>query len=83
MTDRLDDGEAIENAEVHLWRLYAMGETDDIAVDANLDGAPQVIDTRVVQRINDLERGRCYRMEILYGAAGNRRGNVLFIRVLS
>lgn len=78
----LDEGEALENVAVTLRRIAALGESDDAAAADNLDGAPEELGTQVIQRVKELERGRAYQMEILTGMAGNRRGFVLFVRVV-
>ncbi len=82
MTDRLDAGESLTSVAATFWKLRALGETVDVDVSgASLVGAPQVVGAAATQRISGLERGRVYKLEVLYGVAGNRRGNTLFVRV--
>jgi len=80
LSARLDTGEALTNVVCQLWQLRAFGETVDVDKTATmLSGAVEVSGSTVLQRVINLERGRYYRLEILYGAAGNRRGSGLLI----
>jgi hypothetical protein len=77
---RLDEGESLENVTVTLWQLRGYGESADADKTGTMVvGSPQVSDATALVRLKDLERGRYYRLELLYGAAGNRRGSGLLI----
>lgn len=78
---QLDSGETLTNPVCTLWRLRSFGETEDLSADSKISGAPVVNGTIVLQRLFNLDRGRYYRLEVLHGAAGNRRGANMLIRV--
>lgn len=80
--DQLEDGEEPTDVAVSLRRLYAQGEQEDADADAKKVGDVGVSGSMVFQRLQDLERGRYYRLEVLHGAAGNRRGASLLIRCM-
>lgn len=78
----LDTGETLNPAEVSrtFWRLKAQGETDDVDTSsACLPTAASVSTPIIAQRIKSLERGRYYRLEVVFGPLGNRRGAGLMI----
>lgn len=77
---QLDTDETLTNPVCTLWRLRAFGESEDTAAQENISGAPVISGTIVAQRLINLERGRYYRLEVLHGAAGNRRGASVLIR---
>lgn len=77
---RLDEGETLTGVAVTLWQLRGYGESADVDKTATMvQGSPQVAGSVVVQRLAALERGRYYRLEILYGIAPNRRGSGLLL----
>lgn len=74
LTADLDEGEVITNPVVTLWQLPAIDETDYVEYPDGLEGTPVVTGAIVSQVIQDLERGRVYRMELLFGDDNLRRG---------
>jgi len=78
----LDEGETLNPAtvETSMVRLRAQGESADLDQSAETKvGDPQVSGTYVTQRLAELETGRYYRLRVMHGVAGNRRGASLFI----
>lgn len=72
---QLEEGESLTNPAATLLRLHTQQETLDVDANAKLNVVgPQVIGTRVKIRMSALERGYYYRLEVLHGVAGNRRG---------
>lgn len=80
MAALLLSGESITNVVVTVRRLPATGETDYTDAANTLVGAPDVNGTVVAQRLQNLERGRVYRVEMLLGAADNRRGASILVQ---
>lgn len=81
LAPRLDDGETLTNVTATLWQLRASNETDDEdKTAAMVVGEPTIADTVVLVRLHNLERGRYYRLKLLYGAPGNHRGSGLIVR---
>ncbi len=80
LSAQLGAGEAVANPVCRCFRLRAIGEPDDAEQPLKLSGAPVVAGSTVAQRMIQLERGRYYRLEVLHGAAGNRRGASVLIR---
>ena len=77
---RLDDGETLSGVSCTLWQLRGWGESADVDKTGTMvQGSPTVDGTIVLQRLSGLERGRYYRLELLYGTAPNRRGSGLLI----
>lgn len=80
LSARLDDGEGLADVTATLWQLKGYGESADVDKTGTMVvGSPEVSEAMVLVRLKDLERGRYYRLELLYGAAGNRRGSGLLI----
>jgi len=79
---QLDPDEAVPSApSCRLFRLRAFGEADDVEQNLKIVGPTIVNGAAVAQRLQNLERGRYYRLEFLHGPPGNRRGFGLLIRV--
>lgn len=82
LADQLDEGETLSAGTIALtlWRIGLDGKTAEADVSGtSLVGAATVSGTVVLQRLDDLARGRSYRLEVLHGAAANRRGASLLI----
>jgi hypothetical protein len=82
LSNRLNSGEAVTNPVVAIRRLPTGVETaytNEPTVGAWLDGAVSISGTIVVQGLHNLERDRIYRLEVLFGAANNRRGASLLV----
>lgn len=81
MADHLAVGESLTNPVLKLWRMYALGETADADVTATaIPDAPVISGATIQQRVKTLDAGRYYLLEVLHGAAGNRRGPGMIIR---
>lgn len=79
----LEEGEVVTNPIVTLRHLPAIGETDYVDVsDDCLEGAPVITGTWVSHILQDLERGRVYRMEVIFGATNNQRGRSQLVECL-
>lgn len=77
---RLDAGETLTGVTCTLWQLRGYGESSDVdRTSTMVQGSPVIDGTLVLQRLSGLERGRYYRLELLYGIAPNRRGSGLLI----
>lgn len=76
---QLAPSEAITNPAVKLFKLGTTAATDLDQTTAKLVGSPRSVATTFLQRLTGLERGAVYRMEIIHGAAGSRRGASLLI----
>jgi hypothetical protein len=76
----LDEGEAIVDPTAQLFILHASGETDYVEYALGLEGTIGIAGTIVSQVLQDLERGRVYRLEVLFGAVNNRRGRSEMIK---
>lgn len=75
----LDTGETVTNPVCTLRQLPTGADTTYTDAAAKLDGSPTVSGTVVVQGLTDLVRDRIYRLEVLFGAANNRRGASLLV----
>jgi hypothetical protein len=65
----------LEEPEQRVWAESAdVDKTSTMVV-----GSPTLDGAIVLVRLKDLERGRYYRLELLYGTAPNRRGSGLLI----
>jgi hypothetical protein len=77
LANDLDDGETLDasNVSIVIRQLASYDETEDQDVSGTCGiGQPRVDGTVVVQRVTNLVRGREYVVEVLHGAAGNKRG---------
>lgn len=81
LSDVLDASEVITNPVCTLRKIPSFGESDYTDATGNLTGVPVVSGTAILQRLSNLERGRYYKLDVLIGAAGNRRGGNTIIRV--
>jgi hypothetical protein len=79
LASRLDEGESVTNPVCTLRELPVGSGTTYTDVAAKLDGSPSVSGTVVVQGLHNLDRDRIYRLEVLFGAANNRRGASLLV----
>jgi hypothetical protein len=76
----LDDGETITNPVATLRKIPAFGESDYVAANDKVTGT-MVSGSAVLVQLTGLEQGRFYKLDVLVGAAGNRRGGNTIIRV--
>jgi hypothetical protein len=78
----LDEGETITQSEVAVVvrRLPAKGESDYADAANTISGPPVVQGSVISQKLQSLERGRVYRMEVIFGPAGNRRGAPILVQ---
>lgn len=80
LSARLDEGETLGSVTATLWQLRGFGESADVDKTSTMVvGSPTLDGAIVLVRLKDLERGRYYRLELLYGTAPNRRGSGLLI----
>lgn len=75
----LAPGESVVNLTSSFRRLPAVGEGDYADATPLLEGSPTQSLGIVKQVLQNLERGRVYRWEILFGPADNRRGQSLLV----
>jgi hypothetical protein len=80
LADVLDDGETITNPVATLRKIPAFGESDYVAASDKITSTT-ISGTAVLVRLAALEQGRYYKLDVLTGAAGNRRGGNTIIRV--
>jgi hypothetical protein len=76
----LDDGESVVNPVATLRKLPAFGESDFTAATDKITGTT-VSGSAVLVQMTALEQGRFYKLDVLIGAAGNRRGGNTIIQV--
>lgn len=76
----LDASETITNPTATLRKIPAFGESDYVAANDKITGTT-VSGTAVLVQLTALEQGRFYKLDVLTGAAGNRRGGNTIIRV--
>lgn len=76
----LDESETVTNPVATLRKIPAFGESDFTAANDKIT-ATTVSGTTVPVQLTALEQGRFYKLEVLTGAAGNRRGGNTIIRV--
>lgn len=77
----LAEGESVTLPAATLTLLGDTAARDAEASPAALVGAPRVNGTKILQRLSGLAAGGLYRLTVLHGPAGNRRGAGLLIEV--
>ncbi len=82
LTDVLDESESITNPVATLRKVPAFGESDYTEATEKITGTT-ISGTAVLVRLSGLEQGRYYKLDVLTGAAGNRRGGNTIIRCSS
>lgn len=80
VTFDLDEGEVLTNPVATLRKIPAFGESDYVAASDKITGTT-VSGSTVLVQLTALEQGRFYKLDVLTGAAGNRRGGNTIIRV--
>jgi hypothetical protein len=80
VSDLLAEDETITNVTMALRKLPAFGESDYTDTPTSLAGGPIIADTVIQQRLQNLERGRIYRLEALFGAVDMKRGKSTLVR---
>jgi hypothetical protein len=80
VSEQLDTDELVTNLVVTLRRLPTAGEADYSTADDKIAGAADIAGSMISQRLQNLERGRVYRMELLFGPSDNRRGASILVQ---
>jgi hypothetical protein len=80
MADSLDPEESITNATATLRLIPHFEEADYTAADEGIEDV-DVVGTVVLVTLTDLDQGRYYKLDVLIGPAGNRRGGNTIVHV--
>lgn len=80
LSDVLDEAESITNPVATLRKIPAFGESDYLDASPGL-GTVTTSGSGVLVGLQNLERGRFYKLDVLIGPSGNRRGGNTIIRV--
>lgn len=79
LADFLDSGESVTNPAATLRRCPAFEESDYTTANDKITSTT-ISGATVLVRLSGLDQGRFYKLDVLTGAAGNRRGGNTIIR---
>jgi hypothetical protein len=78
--DVLEEDEVVTNPTATLRRIPTIVESEPLAFDEGIVAAV-ASGPSVMVRLNNLERGRFYKLDVLIGTPGNRRGGNTIVQV--
>lgn len=84
LTTPVAEGAAVDNLAAQLWRFPDLSEPRNIMIapaDGETVGTPVANGSVVSVPVSALVKGRIYRLELSYGAVGNKRTSSVIIAV--